>query len=163
MTSSLFNQQVLACCTSGFAGVYFEKILKGQKVSVWMRNVQLGLFSVVLGMFGVIYNDRAAVSEGGFFQNYNSMVWVVITLQGLGGLVIAAVIKYADNILKSFATSLSIVVTGLISYYAMDDFTLSANFAMGTALVMAAVFLYSTGFELCASKKTTTVNSALPK
>ena len=43
---------------------------------------------------------------------------------GLGGLVIAAVIKYADNILKSFATSLSIVVTGLISYYAMDDFTL---------------------------------------
>merc|ERR1719181_1556109 len=106
-----------------------------------MRNVQLGLFSVVLGMIGVIYNDRAAVSEGGFFQNYNSMVWVVITLQGLGGLVIAAVIKYADNILKSFATSLSIVVTGLISYYAMDDFTLSANFAMGTALVMAAVFL----------------------
>lgn len=34
--------------------------------------------------------------------------------------------RYADNILKSFATSMSIVVTGLISYYAMDDFTLSA-------------------------------------
>ena len=32
--------------------------------------------------------------------------------------------RYADNILKSFATSLSIIVTGLISYYAMDDFTL---------------------------------------
>lgn len=41
---------ILACCTSGFAGVYFEKILKGQKVSVWMRNIQLGLFSIVLGM-----------------------------------------------------------------------------------------------------------------
>jgi len=152
---------ILACCTSGFAGVYFEKILKGQKVSVWMRNIQLGLFSIVLGMGGVVYNDLALVQEGGFFQNYNKTVWMVITLQGLGGLVIAAVIKYADNILKSFATSMSIVVTGLISYYAMDDFTLSAYFAMGTSLVMAAVFLYSTGFELCASKKTKTVN-ALP-
>jgi len=153
---------ILACCTSGFAGVYFEKILKGQKVSVWMRNVQLGLFSVVLGMGGVVYNDWEQVNTGGgFFQNYNKTVWTVIALQGLGGLVIAAVIKYADNILKSFATSLSIVVTGLISYYAMDDFTLSAYFAMGTGMVMAAVFLYSTGFELCASKSTKTVN-ALP-
>lgn len=26
-----------ACCTSGFAGVYFEKILKGTKQSVWLR------------------------------------------------------------------------------------------------------------------------------
>merc|ERR1711937_723650 len=103
-----------------------------------MRNVQLGLFSVVLGMIGVIYNDRTAVSEGGFFQNYNSMVWVVITLQGLGGLVIAAVIKYADNILKSFATSLSIVATGLISYFLMNDFALTTNFFAGTLLVMTA-------------------------
>ena len=31
-----------ACCSSGFAGVYFEKILKGTKATIWMRNVQLG-------------------------------------------------------------------------------------------------------------------------
>jgi solute carrier family 35 (UDP-sugar transporter), member A1/2/3 len=45
-----------ACCTSGFAGVYFEKILKDPKFkcSVWMRNVQLGLFSTILGLAGVV-------------------------------------------------------------------------------------------------------------
>ncbi len=28
--------------TSGFAGVYFEKILKTGPTSVWIRNIQLG-------------------------------------------------------------------------------------------------------------------------
>ncbi|XP_044892204.1 UDP-N-acetylglucosamine transporter isoform X4 [Felis catus] len=31
-----------ACFSSGFAGVYFEKILKETKQSVWIRNIQLG-------------------------------------------------------------------------------------------------------------------------
>jgi UDP-galactose transporter len=101
-----------ACCTSGFAGVYFEKILKDPKLecSVWMRNLQLSLFSTMIGLGGVVYNDYGAISAGGFFQNYNSMVWVVIALQGVGGLVIATVIKYADNILKTFASSCSIIL-----------------------------------------------------
>lgn len=42
--------------------------------------------------------------------------------QALGGLVIAAVIKYADNILKGFATSLSIILSTLISYFLLEDF-----------------------------------------
>lgn len=40
----------------------------------------------------------------------------------MGGLVIAVVIKYADNILKGFATSASIMVSTLISYFLLNDF-----------------------------------------
>lgn len=35
---------LVACCSSGFAGVYFEKILKETKQSVWVRNIQLGQY-----------------------------------------------------------------------------------------------------------------------
>lgn len=35
---------LMACVSSGFAGVYFEKILKETKQSVWVRNIQLGEF-----------------------------------------------------------------------------------------------------------------------
>lgn len=46
----------------------------------------------------------------------------LLLFQALGGLVIAAVIKYADNILKGFATSLSIILSTLISYFWLQDF-----------------------------------------
>lgn len=37
---------ILACVLSGLAGVYFEKILKNSKTSIWVRNIQLGKRSV---------------------------------------------------------------------------------------------------------------------
>lgn len=134
---------LLACCSSGFAGVYFEKILKGSSQSVWVRNFQLGLFSVLLGLGGVVANDWAKVQSKGFFQYYDNMTWFVIFLQAFGGLVVAAVIKYADNILKTFANAVSILLTGLVSFFLMDDFPLTFYFLSGSGLVIAATFLYS--------------------
>lgn len=40
---------IVSCMMSGFAGVYFEKILKGSPQSVWLRNVQLGFLGTIIG------------------------------------------------------------------------------------------------------------------
>ncbi|EGD77469.1 UDP-N-acetylglucosamine transporter [Salpingoeca rosetta] len=132
-----------ACCSSGFAGVYFEKILKGTKQSLWLRNIQLSLFSIVLGLIGVVVNDGDRVAEGGFFQYYSTVTWIAISLQAFGGLIIAAVIKFADNILKGFANSISIILTGLLSYLLLGDVRFTMYFAVGTMLVVASTFMYS--------------------
>ncbi|KAL9951361.1 hypothetical protein ACROYT_G044012 [Oculina patagonica] len=131
-----------ACCSSGFAGVYFEKILKGTKASIWMRNIQLGSFGVIFGLIAVFVNDGNAVESNGFLQGYNRVTWIVISLQAFGGLVVAAVVKYADNILKGFATSVSIVVSSLVSFYFLGDFKPTNFFFLGTCGVLAATFLY---------------------
>lgn len=133
---------VISCLSSGFAGVYFEKILKGSSTSVWLRNVQLGMFGTVLGLLGMWWNDGAAVAEHGFLYGYTGMVWCVILNQAFGGLLVAVVIKYADNILKGFATSFSIIVSTVTSIY-LFGFQVDLLFTAGAGLVIAAVYMYS--------------------
>ncbi|KNC85236.1 hypothetical protein SARC_02571, partial [Sphaeroforma arctica JP610] len=133
---------VTACTFSGFAGVYFEKILKGTSASIWVRNIQLGGFGLVIGLFIVYMNDSKAVYADGFFAQYNYLVWMVILLHAAGGLIIAVVVKYADNILKGFATAAAIILSAIISVF-LFDFEPSRNFKIGATLVIAAVGMYS--------------------
>ncbi|KAF6075006.1 hypothetical protein HJG60_009408 [Phyllostomus discolor] len=73
-----------ACFSSGFAGVYFEKILKETKQSVWIRNIQLGFFGSLFGLMGVYVYDGELVSRDGFFQGYSRLTWAVVALQPQG-------------------------------------------------------------------------------
>ncbi|XP_067382795.1 UDP-galactose translocator isoform X4 [Channa argus] len=133
---------VISCLSSGFAGVYFEKILKGSSASVWVRNVQLGIFGTALGLLGMWWNDGAAIAERGFLFGYTDMVWCVIFNQAFGGLLVAVVVKYADNILKGFATSFSIIVSTVTSIY-LFGFHVDLLFTAGAGLVIGAVYMYS--------------------
>ena len=78
-----------AACTSGFSGVYFEKILKGSTTSLWIRNVQMGLPSVIIAFLTVYVKDSVAVAENGFLGGYSSIVWTVVSVQAIGGLIVA--------------------------------------------------------------------------
>lgn len=131
-----------AACTSGFAGVYFEMLLKGSKTSLWIRNIQMGIPSIVLSLFTVLAKDWVAVTTGGFFYGYNWVVVGVILLQAVGGLVVAVVVKYADNIRKSFATAVSIVISCALSAI-LFDFRPTPSFLLGSAMVVGSVFLYT--------------------
>merc|ERR1719330_205865 len=134
-----------ACITSGLAGVYLEKILKQSDTSIWLRNIQLGAFGAVMGFIGCIGKDYAKIQEAGFMQGYDGLVWTVILLQAVGGLVVAAVLKYADNILKCFGNALSIVISCLLSGALLQEFEPDKLFVVGTLLVMLATALYSLG------------------
>ncbi|KAJ1908866.1 UDP-galactose transporter Gms1 [Coemansia sp. S142-1] len=130
-----------ACMLSGLAGVYFEKVLKGSRKSVWTRNVQLSLFSLPPALFGVLVVDGSGVRSQGFFNGYTIWTVAAISLQAFGGLLVAVVVKYADNILKGFATSISIVLSCLVSFW-LFDFHITTPFVFGTGLVLFATYMY---------------------
>jgi len=102
----------------------------------------MGIPSIIIAFITVYVKDAAAVSEQGFLGGYTSLVWTVVTVQAVGGLIVAVVVKYADNVLKVFATSFSIVVSCVISAI-FFDFHASWAFTIGASLVVLATVLYS--------------------
>ncbi|BHF58178.1 hypothetical protein SprV_0100112800 [Sparganum proliferum] len=106
---------VVACILSGFTGVFFELVLKTTKKTIVLRNIQLSIYGIITSLVSVFIQDKALVTEHGFFFGYDSLVWLVIFIQSLGGLLVAAVVCYADNILKNFSTSVAIILTLLLS------------------------------------------------
>jgi len=156
---------VSACVCSGLAGVYFEKVLKGTVASIWERNIQLGSIGIVSGLIAVVLSPGAAarVHSEGFFTGYNIIVWTVVALQAFGGLVTAVVVKYADNIIKSFATSFAIILSCVIMWLFMD-FHPSLKFAIGVVFVNVAVYLYGNyGPKKSAAAPQAKVSSSKPK
>lgn len=144
----------LACCSSGFAGVYFELQLKSSNADLWVRNVQMGVFSIVFSFMGVLLSpaDVQHVAKYGWLAGYGVGEWMVVANQALGGLVVAVVVKYADNIMKGFATSVSIVVSSLISAVVFD-FQPTSMFMVGAVLVMMSVYIYGGGSPVAVPRK----------
>lgn len=138
-----FLAVVAACFTSGLAGVYFEMVLKNSQSDLWIRNVQLSAFSLLPALVPIFISQH---SQSGLiqslFQNFGAWAWATVAIQVLGGLVTAMVIKYSDNILKGFATSLSIVISFLASV-ALFDFQITFTFILGSVIVLIATWLYN--------------------
>lgn len=160
-----------ACLMSGLAGVYFEKLLKGSTVSLWARNLQLAIFSIVIGVGGLVGQGSLDTSldtvstdtyVDTFFKGYTTAVWFSIFNNAFGGLLVAVVIKYADVILKNFAASLSIVLTATVSA-AVFGSTINSWFCVGTVTVIYSMFLYSKINPMDLLKKVSKVENQVVK
>jgi UDP-sugar transporter A1/2/3 len=151
----------VACLCSAFAGVYFEFVLKrptndgGEArapVSMWMRNIQMAFFSICIAYINMVRdNDRGVTGEldennnpivKPFMHGFTGWVYVVVVLQAGGGLLVAAVIKYADNVLKGMATGVSVVTATFFSTFLFGT-TLSMQFALGAGIILVSVYLFS--------------------
>ncbi|EKM55135.1 uncharacterized protein PHACADRAFT_255545 [Phanerochaete carnosa HHB-10118-sp] len=145
-----FMAVAAACFTSGLAGVYFEMVLKNSPGDLWVRNVQLSLFSLLPALVPIVFsgssNPVPTTGSGWFstslFENFGVWAWATVLTQVLGGLLTALVIKYADNILKGFATSLSIVISFLASV-ALFHFQITVSFILGATVVLVATWMYN--------------------
>lgn len=160
---------VLACLSSGFSGVYFEKVLKKKapppppsvsadtaspgevftsvpvrKTGLWVRNIQLSLFSLLVGSFIYLLTAQSSslLLPSMFLEGFTSIVYLVVALQVLGGLLAAIVIQYADNISKTFSASMSIILSFGASIW-LFDYRLNMGIVLGSAMVLGATWLFS--------------------
>merc|ERR1712187_762454 len=135
---------LMACFMSGFAGVYIEKILK-RSSSIWLRNAQLGIFGSCQALVGAYVTDGSRILEGGFLQGFSWRVVILVCTLAWSGLLVAVVLKYADNILRQFATALSLIITSALSACVLRDFQPDGLFFLGALLAVSAAFMYNLG------------------
>ncbi|KAI2508942.1 Nucleotide-sugar transporter [Fragilaria crotonensis] len=150
----------VACFCSALAGVYFEFVLKNTTkdsatgaarapVSMWMRNVQLAFFSIVISLCqSAAYPESAEDAAKPYLHGFTAWAWLLVTLQAAGGLLVAAVIKYADNVLKGLATGVSVVVaTGFSAVFFST--ALSGQFSVGALMILVSVYFFSNDAPQC--------------
>jgi UDP-sugar transporter A1/2/3 len=109
--------------------------------SLWMRNVQMGFFSVCIAVLqgsSLSAKDKAKP----FLHGFTFWVWMLVVLQAGGGLLVAAVIKYADNVLKGLATGVSVVLATVCSMFLFHT-PLTLQFTMGALLILVSVYWFS--------------------
>lgn len=135
---------LISCTTSGFAGVFMERMFKDNRMSVWSRNFWLALFSVFVGCANILRSDIHGLSPATFFKGFSNYAWIAVILLAVGGLIIAMVLKYADNILKAFGNAASILVSSIVSVI-LFDFVITRYFLFGCVLVMVAIVMYTYG------------------
>lgn len=211
-----FLAMLVNSLSSGFAGVYFEKLVKGvssvnvsanplprlespirpipsmlvtdgdhvdactgdptydacssdettyrlnhshQRRSLWIQSLELGIFGLTFSLLILAIEWKSVQGAGGFWAGYDGLICAVILMQALGGLLVALVVRYADSILKAFATSVSIVLSAILSHLfrlerssqLTEDHgmgTVSWLLLAGTTLVAISLFFYAVADNL---------------
>ena len=91
--------------------VYLEKMFTSGGTSLWLRNIQLCLFAIPLQVVAIAQFDGRAVHNHGLMQGFHASTWLIVAVQVVGALCTAVVIKFAGNVLKTFATVLALLCT----------------------------------------------------
>jgi UDP-sugar transporter A1/2/3 len=129
---------------SGFASIYFEKVVKSttEVVTIWERNMQLSFYSIIIYLCMISYDCSFSETPKALGENWSGLTMMVAFLGAFGGLLVAATLKYADSILKTLATAGAIVVSTVLGHFLLDS-PLNHIMALGATCVIFAIFNYT--------------------
>ena len=145
---------LLQATISGFSSVYFEALLKDKddNTTIWERNFQLAFYSIFFlcamtaGERWIHVDSSLALSTAGdnegFFVGWTALAFVLSLLQAGGGLLVAGTLKYADAVLKCFATAVSIILTSILSFFFLGS-DIDMFVAIGYMTTVLSIFNYT--------------------
>ncbi|KAE8056050.1 hypothetical protein FH972_012849 [Carpinus fangiana] len=113
---------ILSACLSALAGVYTEFLMKKNNDSLYWQNVQLYTFGAIFNLARLLVDDFRGGFENGpwwhrIFNGYSITTWMVVLNLGSTGLLVSWLMKYADNIVKVYSTSMAMLLTMVLSVY----------------------------------------------
>nr|CAB3454729.1 unnamed protein product [Digitaria exilis] len=136
---------IVMALLSGFAGVYTEAIIKKRPSrNIYVQNFWLYIFGMLFNLVAIFLQDFGAVINKGFFHGYSFITVLMILNHALSGIAVSMVMKYADNIVKVYSTSVAMLLTAIVSVF-LFSFHISLAFFLGSTVVSVSVYLHSVG------------------
>lgn len=141
---------VIITAISGLAGCYTEKMLKSVPLPMWLQSAEVALFSVASLSMLLVWARAGALAStltstqpmlDSFGKGFIPFTWVAILVMSIGGLIVVAALKYADNVMKGMAVVASLLVTSVISSAVLGS-KISPVFVLATVIICCSMFLY---------------------
>jgi UDP-sugar transporter A1/2/3 len=129
---------------SSAAGVWNEHVLKTFQVTMHVQNCCLYVFGVGMNLAVFCFfekRDTRVPLHSAYFAGYNAPALGIIFCQAVLGLVITLVLKYADMVIRSFATACSISVLYAVNVLFLGWVT-NLTYLAGCAVVFLATYMY---------------------
>lgn len=137
---------VWAILCYGMSYVILEKVLKSSEVSLWIRGIQLNLFTVPLSLLMSFTYDWMNDNQHGFFDNFSLIAWFFVVFKVAQLMMELFVIKVADSIYRCLALSTALVIIGILKHpFSIDDMIPAGlgSSQLGAGLVLAGICLYT--------------------
>lgn len=140
---------------SSCASVFAEWTLKRQSECPFLwQSVQIYGFGVLFNALGLALVDRELLLSEGFFRGYSDWTVVVIIVNSIGGVFMACILKYLDNIACVYSHSMAMMFTTLLSMI-FFAFSPSLEFACGLGILVISMYLYHHPLAQVATEKET--------
>jgi len=137
---------ILSAWLSAFAGVYTEFLMKKNNDNLYWQNVQLYGFGTLFNAFRLTYDDVTSGFSNGMwitnaFDGYNWVTVLIVLNFAFAGMSVSWIMKFADTIVKVYATSSAMMITALLSiwFFHLDP---TLQLFMGIIIACISLILY---------------------
>ena len=129
--------------------MYTERVLKhaplvqhshAQDVLPYMQIQMASASLLIIGLFALV-KDFPVIVEYGLWHGFDRSAIIAVISSALGGLIVSAVLKYADSVLKGYATSASVILTGMLAVPLFGT-ELDVHFILAVVNVTCSIALY---------------------
>lgn len=128
----------LSSCTSVFAEWTFKR--QSDCPFLW-QSLQMYGFGVLFNALGLLLVDGELLLSGGFFHGYSGWTVAVVVVNSIGGIFMACILKYLDNIACVYSHSMAMMFTTFLSML-FFAFSPSLEFGCGLGVLIISMYLY---------------------
>jgi UDP-sugar transporter A1/2/3 len=133
---------LLSSLLSALAAVYSELLLKSRMdAPIHWQNLQMYIHGTWINLLVMLLVDGPSIREHGLWHGYGTYAWANVLCTASMGLVMAALLKFLDNIARVYAAAVSMMVV-LVASWPLFGVPISPQVAISIVTVVLSMVQY---------------------